>query len=214
MEKLLQAMSRFFRIIIKKQSYINLFYLLSSFPLGIFYFVFLITGLSTGISLLIIWLGIPVLILVGFGWFALARFERSMATILLKEDIPVIKRIQNDDIDPRNNFNRFFYNPFSWKSLLYLFVKFPLGLTTFVILTTFISSSIALMSMPFTYDSVQFFQIGISSFPGMQIFEIDNINKAIIGSLVGIILWPITLHVSSGLKWIHARFAKLMLQEI
>src|SRR3954451_12001644 len=37
-------------------------YLLASFPVGIFTFVFFVTMLSLGVSLLIIWVGVPILI--------------------------------------------------------------------------------------------------------------------------------------------------------
>jgi hypothetical protein len=69
------------------QAYLNLFYILVAFPLGVFYFVFLVSGLSTGISLLIVWAGIPILVLVGVGWWVLANFERLMAIYWLKEDV-------------------------------------------------------------------------------------------------------------------------------
>jgi hypothetical protein len=49
-----QTTFRFFKIIGRGQAYINLFYLLAAFPLGVFYFVFLASGLSAGISLLIV----------------------------------------------------------------------------------------------------------------------------------------------------------------
>ncbi len=55
---------RFFGVIAEPQSYINIFYLLLAFPLGIAYFVFLVTGISVGASLIIIWVGVPILALV------------------------------------------------------------------------------------------------------------------------------------------------------
>ncbi|HEU5199786.1 MAG TPA: sensor domain-containing protein, partial [Ktedonobacterales bacterium] len=47
----------------QKQTYLNILYLLMSFPLGIFYFVALITGISVGMSTVIIWIGLPILFL-------------------------------------------------------------------------------------------------------------------------------------------------------
>ena len=44
-----------FSVVVRPQTYLNIFYLLLSFPLGIAYFVFLVTGLSVGFGLLIIW---------------------------------------------------------------------------------------------------------------------------------------------------------------
>ena len=78
----------FFGAIIDPQSYINIIYLLIALPLGTFYFVFLVTGLSLGFGLIITLLGIPVLLFVLGGSSVLCRVERYIAINLLKEDIP------------------------------------------------------------------------------------------------------------------------------
>ena len=78
----------FFGVVANSQSYLNIVYLLLAFPLGTFYFVFLITGLSLGFGLIITLLGIPILLLVLGGSVVLCRFERSIANNLLKQDIP------------------------------------------------------------------------------------------------------------------------------
>ena len=74
-----EAIGKFFRVIIDGRAYFKILYVFLTFPLGIFYFVFLITGLSVGIGLTIIWIGIPILLLIGLGWWGLAAFERWMA---------------------------------------------------------------------------------------------------------------------------------------
>jgi hypothetical protein len=83
----------FFEVYIRKQTYLNLVYLLLAFPLGLSYFVFLITGLSVGLGLLIIWVGILILLLVYAIWYGMLALERILAIYLLNEDIPpMIKR--------------------------------------------------------------------------------------------------------------------------
>jgi len=72
----------------RAQSYLNMAYLLLSFPLGAFYFVVLITGIATGLSLFIVWVGIPVLALVLAAAAALERGERQLANALLGASIP------------------------------------------------------------------------------------------------------------------------------
>src|SRR5258706_16325648 len=75
-----------FRVLWEKQTYVNLLYLLVSFPLGIFYFVFLLLGLSSILSTTVI-LGAPILLLVIFIWWRLARFERHLAMRWLHVEI-------------------------------------------------------------------------------------------------------------------------------
>jgi hypothetical protein len=50
--------------------------LLLSFPLGIFYFVFLVTGFSLGFGLLITLMGIPILVGMVAASYGLGEFER------------------------------------------------------------------------------------------------------------------------------------------
>jgi len=52
----------FFDVIVKPKTWRSVGYLLLAFPLGIFYFVFLVTGLSLGFGLFITLLGIPILV--------------------------------------------------------------------------------------------------------------------------------------------------------
>ena len=211
MNNLNPTVGQFFRVMVSGQTYLNLIYLGAAFPLGVFYFVFLVSGLSTGISLAIIWVGIPILLLVGLAWWVLASFERFMAINLLKEDIPAIARPSNEGADLWSRFKEYFTNPVTWKSLLYLFLKFPLGITTFIILITLVSLTLAFLSMPLTYEHLQYFQGGISFGPGLPIWQIDSLNDALLGALIGVMLWPVTLHVTNGLAYVHAKFARLML---
>lgn len=204
------TVGQFFRVVGSGQTYLNLLYLLAAFPLGIFYFIFLVTGLSLGFSLSIIWVGIPLLFMVGAGWWALASFERYLAIHLLKEDVPEMARPSNQGDNLWARFKEYCANPVTWKSLLYLILKFPLGIVTFVILATVVSLTLAFLSMPFTYESLQYFQ-GVSFGPWLPIWQIDSLTDALLGALIGLILWPVTLHITNGLAWLHAKFAKVML---
>ena len=81
-------LKRLFGVVSNGQTYLNMIYLLLAFPLGLFYFVFLITGLSLGIGLIIIGIGIPILLLMMTSWWGLALFERKITVWLLRvEDI-------------------------------------------------------------------------------------------------------------------------------
>ena len=193
------------------KTYLNLIYLLLAFPLGIFYFTFLASVLSAGISLSIIWVGIPILLLVGVGWWALASFERFMAIHLLNEDIPEMWRPSDEGAGIWTSFKEYFTNPAIYKSLIYLFLKFPLGITTFVILITLISLTLAFLTMPFTYEFLSEIQVGVFFGQDLPAWHIDNMSDALLGALIGLILWPVTLHVTNALAWLHAKFAKVML---
>ena len=203
--------SRFFRVVVSGQAYLNLLYLLVAFPLGILYFVLLVSELSLGIPLLIIWVGIPILLLVGVLWWVLASFERLMVIHWLKEDVPAMVRPLIEGADVWTRLKEYLANPVTWKSLLYLFMKFPLGIAAFVVLTTLISLTLAFLAMPFMYEFLPEFQAGIFLSPDLPAWQIDSMNDALLGALIGLMLWPVTLHVTNGLAWVHAKFAKVML---
>lgn len=206
-----QTVGRFFRVVVSGQAYLNLLYLLVAFPLGILYFVLLVSGLSLGISLLILWVGIPILLVVGALWWVLASFERFMAIHWLREDVPAMSRPAIGGTDIWTRFKEYLANPVTWKSLLYLFMKFPLGVAAFVVLTTLISLTLAFLTMPFVYEFLPEFQAGVSLSPGLSAWQIDSLNDALLVALVGLMLWPVTLHVTNGLAWVHAKFARVML---
>ena len=89
----------FFGVIADPQSYLNIFYLLFGLPLGIVYFVFLVTGISLGFGLLVVWVGVPILVLVLFGSWAMCQFERLLTIKLLKEAIPTMARKRQTEAD-------------------------------------------------------------------------------------------------------------------
>jgi hypothetical protein len=206
-----QTLGHLFRVMGNRQAYLNLIYLGAAFPLGVFYFVFLISGISTGISLAIIWVGLPILLLVGVGWWLMARFERFLAIHLLNEDVPPMTQSPIHNADIWTRFKAYLTNPVTWKSVLYLFLKFPLGVATFVILITLVSLTLVFLCMPFTYEFIPDFQSSISFGPGLPVWHIDSLSDALLCVVIGLLLWPVTLHITNGLAWVHAKFARMML---
>jgi len=73
----------FFGVITRSTTWKSVGYLLLSFPLGIFYFVFLVTGFSLGFGLLITLMGIPILVGMIAASYGLGEFEREVSNQLL-----------------------------------------------------------------------------------------------------------------------------------
>ena len=76
-----------FQAVVNGQTYLNILYHLISFPLGLFYFIFLVTGISLGLGLLIVWIGVPLLIGVLAASRGLSAFERLLSVNMLGSDI-------------------------------------------------------------------------------------------------------------------------------
>jgi hypothetical protein len=183
------------------QTYLRLLYLLLGFPLGIAYFVFVITGLSLAAGLLIIFVGIPILMGVSLACAGLGAFERSLAQWMLRVTIPAPPHpAQAPGILPK--LKALFGSPATWKGLFYLLVKFPFGIAAFVVLVTAFSLSLGLISAPLTYSALTI---------DFGFWQVHSKDDAVVCCLIGVVLLMISFHLVNGLAYVWGRFAQIML---
>ncbi|AKB85461.1 sensor domain-containing protein [Methanococcoides methylutens] len=180
----------FFGVVARKQTYLNLTYLLFSFPLGTAYFIFLVTGLSMGLSLSITLIGIPILILMLVAWWELASFERQLAIWLLGIDIPPMepRKISNQKMTEK--LKGYILNPVTWKGLVFLLIKFPLGIFTLVVAFILLMFTLVLISMPFIYNT---------SYVNFGEAEVETIGVALMLMFGGLLLGFVSLHIMNAL---------------
>ncbi len=225
---------RFFGVVVRGQSYRNLLYLFLAFPLGLFYFIFLTVGLSLGAGLLIIWIGIPILLFMLVAWPALASFERQLAISLLRIDIPPMSREDTSGQGIWARLKAHLKNPVTWKSLVYLFAKFPIGVLSFVVVVTSISLTVGLVAAPILYqfptipftktapsvdsgfgvriDNSEGYTLGWNLKPGMRIsWHVDTQGEAFLCLLMGMCVFLISLHIINASAFGLKHFARLML---
>lgn len=207
MKAFLHLLAKFFGVVGRGQTYFNLLYLFLAFPLGIAYFVFLVTGFSLGLGLLIVWVGLLILAGVIAAWYGLIVFERGMAISLLRETIPPV---QPNDLSGKTlwqNFTATLGNTVMWKGLVYLLAKFPLGIVSFVALVTFLAVSLSLVAAPFYFSWFQ----PVVGLTWTTVWVIDTLGEALLASLGGLLFFFVSLHVLNGLAWLSGRFARVML---
>src|SRR5262245_26815960 len=109
-----------------KKFFPNLVYLLLTMPLGILYFVILITGYSLGAGLIITLLGVPILVAMIFVTYILGDLDRTITSKLL--DIKIGKpeaRPSNSD-SARSILVAQLKSLDFWKEFGYLLLKMPL----------------------------------------------------------------------------------------
>ncbi len=206
-------------VITRQQTYLNALYLLLSFPLGVAYFVFLVTGLSVGFGLLVIWVGVPILALVLAGSWVLSRLEQATANRMLKLDIPAIAFPRTSDplsaddarlsvtervfVRTWRQFKAHLSDRLTWTGMLYLFVKFPVGVASFVIVVTLASLTAALLGAPFYYwvgDGIDF-----------GIWQVDQLWESLILMLAGVPSLFVSLHLINAAAWVSGGIARVML---
>src|SRR5690348_4869690 len=79
----LRPVRRYFGVLGRPQSYLNLIFLLLGLPLGVAYFVFLVTGISVSGGFSITLVGIPLLVAMMYLWCVAAGFDRVVTNVLL-----------------------------------------------------------------------------------------------------------------------------------
>ncbi|WP_276272281.1 sensor domain-containing protein [Haloarcula litorea] len=135
---------------VRTQTYRNLLYLLVAFPLGVVYLVVFSVGLSLGLGLLPILVGVPVLALFLGVALAIAEFERRLSGALL--DRPIEHRRSLDGETPRERTTSLLTDPRTWGAVVYLPVKFAVGTLALIVALTSLSTAAALLFVPFYYD--------------------------------------------------------------
>ena len=195
----------FFGVVVDPQSYLNSLYLLLAFPLGTIYFVFLVTGLSLGFGLLITLIGIPIRVLVLGGSWALCGFERGVAAALLKEEIPSSSE-QPTSPGLWTRLKAHLTDRVTWTGMLYLFLKFPVGIATFTIAVTLIAVTLGLLFAPaYMWTSDPLVWGG---------WEFDPFPWSWIATLIGIPMIFISLHLMNGIALLSGRMARVLIGKL
>ena len=187
-------LERLYGVFTKPQTYLNLVYLLLAFPLGLAYFIFLVTGFSLGFGLLIIWVGFLILTgVLALSWL-LTLFERQLAISLLRVEIPPFSQ-QNVPVGTLfEQLKAHLSNPVTWKGIIFLFLKFPIGVASFVVTITLISLSLGLLLAPLR---IPWWHMNIGY------WQVNSLPSAMIAFAAGLVVAPLSLHALNYLAgWI------------
>lgn len=151
-------------VVLNKQSYTNMLYLFLSFFLGTGYFVVLVTGICLGIGTLIVWIGVPILFALVWFWWQMAAFERFLAIEMLHVQIAPMAVNGPESAGLWQSFQVRLGNPMTWKMLLYLLLKFPLGICCFVfaLVLPFLSLALTLVGLVLGLLSAPFYALALA----------------------------------------------------
>ncbi|MBL8090929.1 MAG: sensor domain-containing protein [Anaerolineales bacterium] len=181
-----------------KKFFPNLIYLLLSLPLGVLYFVILITGFSLGAGLVITLVGIPILVAMIFVTYILGDLDRTVTSKLLGVKIGKPEARPSNNDSAKSILVAQLKSLQFWKELVYLLLKMPLGVIAFTIAVVFVSVSLAFILAPFILTYIPDAQMML-----WNGFEIDTMQRAIMTSVLGVILSIVSIVFING-------FANLM----
>ena len=161
-------------------------YLMASFAVGLFWSVFTVTALAVGISLALLWVGIPILVLTMVCWKGGARAERAFLRAALGADIPRPYR----PIPPGSILTRWrarAADPATWRDGAYLVLLGPLGTLWLVLVVALWSIPFALVSVPFWYQAVPGgARLFVTS--GRPLMVVDSLPEALALAACGLLL--------------------------
>lgn len=201
------AAARFFGVVLDPHTYGALFYMLLSLVTGIFFFTWVVTGLSLSVSLLILIVGIPVLLLFLGSVRVLSLVEGRIIETLLGVRMPRRPAYTDRSQGWLARIGAMFTDGRTWLTMLYFVLMLPLGVAYFSVATTLLSTSLALVFAPMA--EVVFDQpVGI---------WVDGVKMA-----SGVWLWPLsiaaglvllfaTLHLARAIGRLHGAVAKHLL---
>lgn len=215
-----QRIAALLRVVVRRQTYLNIMYLLAAFPLGLFYFNVLIVGLAVGAGTSVIGVGLALLAFVVFVWWAFARFERELVMWWLGVRIAPMSTPDPPDATLWERFRGMLRNPVTWKSLGYLLVEFPFGIFSFVITITVLALAFALVLSPAVYLASTALHNGLGDQfvstigPGVAITgSVDPIalTTTLAMSVAGFCVLICGLYLLNGIAFAWGQFARLML---
>jgi signal transduction histidine kinase len=102
-------------------------FMLAGFPLNLAAFIFIVTFFSVGVSTLVIWLGLVVLLIATKTVFGFAAANRALIRSTLGVDIPTPKISYGDTGSFWQRYLRRLTHPQMWRNLAYLLLAFPLA---------------------------------------------------------------------------------------
>ena len=187
------------------ETYRNLLYLLARFPLGIAYFTVLVTGLSLGVSLVPLLVGIPILggvLALGgyvgvFEAWLLRRFRNSTVTYdpADPDELPAVDYLKTVATDPRN-----------YLLVAFALASFVIGINLFVAITVLFTLAFTLVVAPAVYwipgveygvTNVETVGLGPASIDTTAGTGVGTLPEALLASLLGVVVCLIGLHASN-----------------
>ncbi|MBB6598740.1 sensor domain-containing protein [Luteimonas sp. MC1825] len=198
---------RFFGVAADPRAYASLFYMVLALATGIFYFTWVVAGLSMSAGLAVLIIGIPFVILFFGSVRVLSLVEGRMVEVMLGERMPRRPLYSARGRSIWRRIGDMFSDPRTWSTMLYMLLMLPLGILYFTVAATFGGVALGFIAAP------------LALLPGVELnvwmFGIDLPAEAPwllpVVSLVGVLLLFATLHMARGIGRLHGRFAKHLL---
>ncbi len=201
------ALGRFFGVAADPRTYTSLFYMVLALATGVFYFTWVVAGLSLSLGLAVLIIGIPFAILFFGSVRVLSLVEGRIVEVMLGERMP---RRPLYTVRGRSWLQRIgdmFTDPRTWSTMLYMLLMLPLGIAYFTVAVSLMSVSLSLILAP------------LALLPGVHLnvwmFGVDLPSQMPwllpLLTVAGVTLLFVTLHIARGIGRLHGLLAKHLL---
>jgi uncharacterized membrane protein len=211
------ALSRFFGVLLDPRAYTSLFYMLLTLATGIFYFTFVVTGLSLSFGFAILIIGVPFfLAFIGVAR-VIALGEGRLLEAMTGERMPRRPVHPGPPASWWSRIGEMLKDARTWTTLLYLLVMLPLGIIYFTVAITGLAIGLRCALAPFVAIGYGFGWFPPGSADMIQIDGWHYHSPTLIGSLFsmafGVVVLTALMHAARWVARGHARLAKALLVE-
>ena len=185
-------------------------YLMLTFPLGMFWFIFTVTAISLGVSMLIIWVGVPILLFAMISWRAGARLERARTKLLVRRFIPSPYLPKPEGLMPAAK--ALVSDPATWRDMIYLALLFPLGILWFSLFGALWAGGLALTTLPIWFRYLPYGEAPlVQTGPNGPNVLVDSTLEALPWAVLGVVMLAVSFLLVRGAATMQSRLAFALL---
>jgi uncharacterized membrane protein len=198
--------ARFFGVFAEPGAWGALLYLVLAMITGIFYFTWVVTGISLSCGLIILIIGLPIAGLFLLSVRGIALVEGRLVEALLGVRMPRRPRYSEKNAGIWQRFKNMLGDKHTWFSMIYMLLQLPLGIFYFTVMITLVSIALSFIFWPIA-----------SLVTGQPAFVISSQEYYATGWLIPIgivaggLLLTATMHLAKALGKGHGSLAKALL---
>ncbi|MFC0038039.1 sensor histidine kinase [Actinomadura rayongensis] len=195
------------RMLASSLTWTSAVYLGLSFFFGLAYFVALVVGIAVSGALTIIWIGFPMLVLMMLAWRAAAMLERRLVRLAFGVRIRDPYRPLPKGANPFPKLKAMVFDPATWKDLIYLALRFPIGLVEFLASVVMWALTGTLLFLPLIVAVSGGAEVNV----GVVSYWAGNPVQALPMSVIGAGLLVGAVYVTRTMAIAHALYATYLL---
>ncbi len=200
--------AKFFGVAVDPRAYAAMFYMVLAMATGIFYFTWVVTGLSLSAGFAILIIGIPFIVLFFATVRALSFVEGKIVEAMLGVRMPRRPLYVDRELSIWQRIGAMFTDPRTWSTLFYMLLMLPLGILYFCIVTAGMALALGFIAAPFLY------WFGLPG--GIIIHDDSNLLSTSpywspVVFVAGVLLLFGMLHIAKAIGQLHGQLAKHLL---